>query len=525
MKLSELADYLEQVAETNSRIEKQDLVWEALNEAEHEQEKDVILSLTTCQRFEDNGVAKKTVRKVAGEVVDGGVDVIRDLESEKGDLPSAVGKACKHTGKLVPRKEYDLRDLLADLEEIEEETGGNMLHIYIRNMLSNYKHPKWVAHAVLADDGVSMGFGVKSAAKMIRRNYDSISKEDMATARAVTPDILELNKQAPDVPLEPQFGTAFKPMLASSKDMPKDPDGEWLIQPKYDGARVLVHYDKGNIKAFSRRCNEVTESLPELQELSQILPDGGRFILDGEAVAYKDDEPQDFQYIMTRFNREENIEEQDIDVRFHFFDAVHVDHPEYEMFLNGHIADENNYFRSKSIVNLFAQVAIDNEGISHEESLEYAAPYDRVYSKDSMVTMYESYVDLGYEGAIIKRCDAPYDYDKRSHDWRKVKKDTENVDLRVSEIIEGEDDRAGRMGAIRLETEDGYDLTKCGTGFTEEDQEYFWENRAELLGAVVEVDWFELQESAGEYSLRFPVFKSIRDKDEADSLERVKKIA
>jgi len=152
-------------------------------------------------------------------------------------------------------------------------------------------------------------------------------------------------------------------------------------------------------------------------------------------------------------------------------------------------------------------------------------PTGDVIERADIFEYHQRYVDAGYEGIILKRADAPYDYDKRSHSWRKVKAERENVDLRIADIIEGEDDRAGRMGSIRLETGDGYDLCKCGTGFTEDDQEYFWEHREELLGRVVEVDWFELQEDAdGEYSLRFPVFQSLREKDEVDTLGHIKSL-
>lgn len=513
MKLSKFADYLEEIAETNSRIEKQDLVWEALQEVQTEKEEDVVLALTTCQRFEDNGVSKKTVRKVAGSVVDGGKDTIRNYESEYGDLPSAVYQASARTERIVPKKDIELHDLWDKLVEIEDASGKEMERL-IQSLLSERKPEKWLTHAVLADDGVSMGFGVKSASKMLRRYHDEITKEDMAKARAICPDIIELNWLAPNVPTTPRFGEPFKPMLASSKDIPDNIDRDWMVQPKFDGARVLVHYENGEIHAFSRRCNEVTDSLPELSEVAEVLPDSGAYILDGEAVAYKDGEPQDFQYIMERFNREYDIEAQETEVQFKFFDLLYAEDDHYGDW-GGDLSDVSNSERVHRMIQLF----------TFADAGHFNAEYRIVDSPEEARKWCNEYIDRGYEGAILKRMDATYDYDKRSHDWRKVKAEQENVDLRISEIIEGEDDRAGRMGAIRLETEDGYDLTKCGTGFTEEDQKYFWEHRDTLVGKVVEVDWFELQKSDGEYSLRFPVFQSIRDKDEADTLDRIMEIA
>lgn len=44
-------------------------------------------------------------------------------------------------------------------------------------------------------------------------------------------------------------------------------DGESVFEYKYDGARIQIHKNNKTVKIFSRRLNDVTESLPEIVEL------------------------------------------------------------------------------------------------------------------------------------------------------------------------------------------------------------------------------------------------------------------
>ena len=42
--------------------------------------------------------------------------------------------------------------------------------------------------------------------------------------------------------------------------------GETAFEYKYDGARIQIHKRNGEVKVFSRRLTDVTESLPEIVE-------------------------------------------------------------------------------------------------------------------------------------------------------------------------------------------------------------------------------------------------------------------
>src|SRR5690242_15630013 len=74
----------------------------------------------------------------------------------------------------------------------------------------------------------------------------------------------------------------FAPMLASTR--PTRPlRGEWVIEPKFDGWRVIVAIDDA-ARVWTRNGHDLTERLPELAPLAECCG-GTRTVLDGELVA------------------------------------------------------------------------------------------------------------------------------------------------------------------------------------------------------------------------------------------------
>lgn len=92
------------------------------------------------------------------------------------------------------------------------------------------------------------------------------------------------------------------------------------------------------------------------------------------------------------------------------------------------------------------------------------------------------------------------------------------ANLRCIDMELGTGVNANRLGAITVELplESGTYQVKVGSGFTQEQRDYFWQHKDEILGKIVEVQYFEItQNQQGGYSLRFPVFCQVRnDKDE-----------
>jgi len=95
--------------------------------------------------------------------------------------------------------------------------------------------------------------------------------------------------------------------------------GFYIVQEKYDGLRVQVHNFDNKVKVYSFNGNDITPKFTQLAEYLE-KKDVGDFIIDGEAVLYKDDDPLVRSDTLAYINKK-NAESADI--RIHVFDIMH----------------------------------------------------------------------------------------------------------------------------------------------------------------------------------------------------------
>ena len=82
-----------------------------------------------------------------------------------------------------------------------------------------------------------------------------------------------------------------------------------MLEYKYDGARVQIHKQSDKVAIFSRQLSDVTESLPEIVNLTKGMVKADEAILDGEVVAFGEGgRPLPFQDLMRRFSRVHHID-------------------------------------------------------------------------------------------------------------------------------------------------------------------------------------------------------------------------
>ena len=115
---------------------------------------------------------------------------------------------------------------------------------------------------------------------------------------------------------------------------------------------------------------------------------------------------------------------------------------------------------------------------------------------------------------IMVNLDKPY-ICKRSDSILKVKV-MSTCDIRVIGFEEGTGKYEGKLGALVVD----YKGFNCGvgSGFTDADRTYIWDNKEEYLGSIIEVQYFEESKNAqGGISLRFPIFKKLRTDKSAPS--------
>ena len=323
------------------------------------------------------------------------------------------------------------------------------------------------------------------------------------------------------VPLKPMLGA----MSYDIGEVIEAHGGEASFEYKLDGARIQIHRKGGEIRVFSRRLSEVTESLPDVVETIRERVASDVFILEGEAVAIGEGgKPLPFQDLMRRFRRVHDVEAMTgrIPLKLYLFDVLYHE----------------------------GSLLIDEPYVERWRILEEICPEDlltkRIVSGDAEeveVFMREA-MEAGHEGLMAKRLDSEYTPGSRGKRWFKLKP-AETLDLVVVAADWGYGRRTGWLSNYHLAAREGDGhlvIGKTFKGLT--DEEFRWMTdrlqglktretpgtvhvRPEL---VVEVAFNEVQRSPhykSGYALRFARVTRIREDKapgDADTLDRVREL-
>lgn len=135
--------------------------------------------------------------------------------------------------------------------------------------------------------------------------------------------------------------------------------------------------------------------------------------------------------------------------------------------------------------------------------------YHGKYDKRIVQQELDKQIILEHEGVMVNLANAPYE-GKRTKNILKVKA-MQDCDLKIIGFEEGTGKNEGTLGAIIVDYK-GFEV-KVGSGFTDKDREYFWNNQENLLGRVITVQYFEETTNIKDnsLSLRFPVYLDLRE--------------
>ena len=324
----------------------------------------------------------------------------------------------------------------------------------------------------------------------------------------------------------------IKPMLASTSEnldiVLKEYGGKSAFEYKLDGARIQIHKKRGEVKIFSRRLTDVTESLPEIVQQVQQELKVEEAILEGEVIAVgQDGNPLPFQHLMRRFRRVYDIETmiKEIPVRLYLFDAIYID---------GESLIRLPYMERRQKLAKAAGSILLTEQIVTEDSEE---------SKRFM----RRAVEEGHEGLVAKRLNGPYTPGVRGKHWFKIKEILEPLDLVIVAAEYGYGRRRRWLSDYHLAARDEqnselFTLGKTFKGLTDKEMEDMTQRLLKIAvryegnrivvqpSVVVEVAYNEVQESPTYkcgMALRFARITRIREDkspEEADTIQTVRKI-
>ena len=218
--------------------------------------------------------------------------------------------------------------------------------------------------------------------------------------------------------------TSFvEPMLAKNYDDYRDKmdwDEGVIVQNKYNGVRCVATFEGGEVVLKSRK-GESWVSVPHInKDLEKFFEDYPSAVLDGELYSY--DYRQKLNELVKLVRKTKNISSEDLKkseemVRFYVYDCYNI----------GTATDACNKYSVR-------KARLDE--LLPKYSKYYRKVNDTmVYSQEELDKVYNTYLDDGEEGAIIRIPHSPYE-NKRSKYLLKYKPENSDEGV-IVKLIEG----------------------------------------------------------------------------------------
>jgi len=284
--------------------------------------------------------------------------------------------------------------------------------------------------------------------------------------------------------------------LSSPEEILEKLGGKCIAEYKYDGERIQAHKNGNEVALFSRRLENISDQYPDAIELLKKCVKAKNAILEAECVAMdlETGEMRPFQELMHR-RRKYGIKEamEEYPVSLFLFDALYIDGEDLTL--------EPYPVRRRAL-----------EKAVKESDRVKTAKHIVTSSVEELEKFFEEAIENGCEGLLCKSIakDSVYQAGARGWLWIKYKRDyksemTDTVDLVVVGAFHGRGKRARTYGALLLaaynpENDTFETVTKCGTGFTDEDlaklpkmmQKHVFQHKHPRVNSALGADvWFE----------------------------------
>jgi len=187
-------------------------------------------------------------------------------------------------------------------------------------------------------------------------------------------------------------------MLAGGSGIPSNP-GAFQLEPKLDGQRVIGIAEPAGVTLLNRRGGEITATYPELAGLAEALAPHTA-VLDGEMVTFNEKGQTSFQRLQRRMHVRQPTARllAETPVSFAVFDVL---------WLDGELLVDRPQSERRTIL----------DGLGVKGRAWQTAPVLDATPEELL----EACRQLGLEGFMAKRLDAPYLPGRRSTAWSKIK--------------------------------------------------------------------------------------------------------
>jgi DNA ligase-1 len=516
LKYSDIAEAYEKIEATSKRLEMTDLLVDLLKKTP----RDIIgkvAYLTQGKLYPDFvgieiGVAEKLALKALSRATGSRESILNDDLRKTGDI-GETGQKFIGSKKQVTffQEALTVQKVYETLDKVAKTSGSGAVDskmALLAGLLAAASplEAKYILRTVtgnlrlgIADmtvlDALAIAYGGgKEAREFIERAYNICSDLGRVAETVVEKGLDGIKR------FQVSVGEPIRPMLAERLSSPEEIleklGGKCVAEYKYDGERLQAHKSGKEVTLFSRRVENISSQYPDAVRLFREYIKADEAILECECVAVDTDtgEMRPFQELMHR-RRKYGVDKavEDYPVSLFMFDALFVDgkdltlepYPVRRRFL-------------ENVVTLGDRVKVARSLITSD-----AGELEKFFLEA---------IEEGCEGLVCKSVakDSAYQAGARGWLWIKYKQDyksemKDTVDLVVVGAFHGRGKRAGTYGALLLATYDAETdtfetVTKCGTGFTDEDlaklpkmlSTHVVDHKHSRVDSLLEADvWFE----------------------------------
>jgi DNA ligase-1 len=516
MKYALMAETYEKIEATTKRLAMTDYLVEFLKNTP-KTVIDKVVYLTQGKLYPDYagieiGIAEKLALRAVARATGRSEKEIEEEMIKTGDLGLATQKFLgKKTQVTFFQQPLTVEKVYETLDKMAKSTGSGSMDQKI-NLLAGLltdatpKEAKYLIRTVTGQLRLGIADMTVLDALAIAYGGGKETREEIERAYNISSDLGKVSKTVAEKGIEGirKFGVStgkpIRPMLAERLGSPQEIleklGGKCIAEFKYDGERVQAHKDGDNIVLFSRRLENITDQYPDAVELVRKSTKPKQVIIEAEIVAVDPDtgEMRPFQELMHR-RRKYGIKQaiQEYPVSLFAFDVLLADGKDLTL--------EPYSIRHKTLEKSIIQS-------DRVKTAEYTITKD----PDELEKFFEKAIENGCEGVVCKSLndDAIYKAGARGWLWIKYKRDyksemTDTVDLVIVGAFHGRGKRGGTYGALLLAAydpeEDEFEtVTKCGTGFTDEDlagipkmlEKHKMSHRSSRVNSTIEADiWIE----------------------------------
>lgn len=454
MRLAELAETVERLEDTSSRLRIVDLVADLLRRGGSAERAAIGQLLQAQLRPPYEGVELGLGEKLLARAIADAYDTRDTVVARRFALMGDLGSVAESLSPAAPRRHVTVRQAYDALLAVAHVAGTGSLQrkiTLVADLLRKVGPLEAKLLVRVAQGRLRLGLGDQTIleAAALGALGDRHQKPLLEHAFNVRSDLgmvvsLAFGKgERALASLAPTLGVPVRPALAQR--LPSAAAiiarlGDVQAEPKYDGFRLQLHRDGDRVWVFSRRLENVTEMFPELVSGLRRQLRAKRAILEGEAMALdpRSGKFQSFQVTMTRKRKTQVAEMAErYPLRLFAFDLLY--------------ADGRNYIprpqseRSRRLRALLPFTA--NSPVVVTDTLVTGRTEELEQYFDEMIRR-------GLEGVVVKRLDAPYTPGARGFDWVKLKRAYESklrdtVDVVLVGYLRGRGKRAALgMGSL-----------------------------------------------------------------------------